>query len=159
MSTARKTLDLFFQAKQLSDDIFREVISNFMQAKSVKKIKKGKISLNELNKRSHGKLENIEVSDKNIASFITTAKKHDINFAIKCDKSMKPPMWHVFFDTSETKNFKKAFSEYAKNVTENDNSRNQRSVVAKLDQVDKSINHKSIEHSKERHMNRGELSL
>lgn len=146
----------------LSDEIMQEVLSQF-QKKKVQK--KGKISLNKLNKISNGKIENIEVNDKNIGSFIAIAKKYDINFSVKCDKGMNPPMWHVFFDTSETSNFKKAFSEYAsrKNaLTESkSNETPRRSVVERLENVDKDIKQrdKNLSQSKERNQNRGELSL
>ena len=50
--------------------------------------------------------------------FKETAKKYDITYAIKQDSSTTPPTNHVFFATNDTDNFKRAFTEYAAEVSE-----------------------------------------
>ena len=44
---------------------------------------------------------------------LAIAKKYDIDFALKRDATTFPPTYHVFFRTSQTENFNRAFKEYA----------------------------------------------
>lgn len=44
---------------------------------------------------------------------MNTAKKYDIDFALKKDKSTTPATYHIFFETSKSENFQQAFKEYA----------------------------------------------
>lgn len=62
--------------------------------------------------KSPSKLDSIEVSDRNIGDFLKTARKYDVDFALKRDKSTEPPTYHVFFSAAKTEDFKRAFSEY-----------------------------------------------
>ena len=66
----------------------------------------------QLQAKSPSKLDSIEVSDRNIGDFLKTARKYDVDFALKRDKSTQPPTYHVFFSAAKTENFKRAFSEY-----------------------------------------------
>ena len=47
-----------------------------------------------------------------IGDFLKTARKYDVDFALKRDKSTTPPTYHVFFSAAKTEDFKRAFSEY-----------------------------------------------
>ncbi len=51
----------------------------------------------QLQAKSPSKLDSIEVSDRNIGDFLKTARKYDVDFALKRDKSTSPPTYHVFF--------------------------------------------------------------
>lgn len=113
MGDFEKTVDLCIQAPKLTKEVLQAALSDLLKNKT---IKKGNILYGELSKRAEGKLEAIEVSDSNIGSFLQTAKKYDIDYCLKRDKSVEPPMYHVFFSTKQTDNFKKAFSEYAYGV-------------------------------------------
>ena len=160
MSTARKTLEVCFRAAKLTSDVFRQVLAEFNKG-NIKP--KGKMSLKQLNAHKHGKIDNIEVNDKNIGDFISTAAKYDINFAVKCDKVQNPPMWYVFFDTSDTRNFKRAFTEYANKAQAKSMNKNNRSLVKRLEKVDKEINAQkkqiSRNRDKDRKKERNEPSL
>ena len=74
--------------------------------------KKGRMTYKQLQAKSPSKLDSIEVSDKNIGDFLKTARKYDVDFALKRDKSTQPPIYHVFFSAAKTEDFKRAFSEY-----------------------------------------------
>ena len=107
----KKTLSLSKQATELTSDIMKEMMKTFLSGNAEKK---GKISVRQLNKRATehgGKLESIEVSDKNIGDFLSVAKKYDIDFAIKHDSASGE--FHVMFESGTTDNFKRAFTEYA----------------------------------------------
>ena len=73
--------------------------------------KKGRITYRHLQEKSVSKLDSIAVSDRNIWNFLKTARKYDVDFALKRDRN-NPPTYHVFFSAARTDDFKKAFSEY-----------------------------------------------
>ena len=60
------------------------------------------------------KLTNIEVTDQNIKSFERVAKKYNIDFALKKDKSIDPPRYMVFFKARDVDVMNAAFKEYSK---------------------------------------------
>ena len=70
------------------------------------------MTFKQLQAKSPSKLDSIEVSDRNIGDFLKTARKYDVDFALKRDKSTEPPTYHVFFSAAKTEDFKRAFSEY-----------------------------------------------
>lgn len=56
-----------------------------------------------------GKLENIKITDSNIKDFLQTAKKYDIDFALKKDKSTSPATYHIFLKVHILKILKRHF--------------------------------------------------
>ena len=52
------------------------------------------------------------MSSENIADFLKTARKYDVDFALKSDNSTNPQTYHVFFSAAKTEDFKRAFTEY-----------------------------------------------
>lgn len=107
----RKVLSLSRTTADMTSGILKDMMKNFLSGKAEKK---GKISVRSL--RSHaaehgGKLESIDISNQNIGDFLDTAKKYDIDFALKHDSGNG--MYHVMFEAKSTKDFKRAFSEYA----------------------------------------------
>lgn len=105
----RKTIDLTIKAERLTSDILKAAMQEFLSDDG----KKGKMTLRQLEQQSHGKIESIEVTDNNIRDFLDTAKKYDVDFALKRDNGTQPPTYHVFFSAAKTEDFKRAFSEYA----------------------------------------------
>ena len=61
---------------------------------------KGKQSVKELVGQGAG-VTNIEISDKNIKSFESIARKYGVDFAVKKDNTEKPPKYLVFFKGRE----------------------------------------------------------
>ena len=118
-SGTKKTIDLSIQAEKMTSEILKSAISEFLDGKAENK---GKMSLRQLEKKSHSKLESIEVTENNISDFLDTARKYDVDFALKRDKSTSPPTYHVFFSANKDESFNKAFSEYAGRM--NDKLRN-----------------------------------
>lgn len=105
-----KTLDIMLQTGSLTKETLRNALREFLNGSAEKK---GRISLKQLEKRSLGKLESIEITDNNIRDFLSVAKKYDVDFSVKRDKSTSPPTYHVFFQSNKADNFNRAFSEYA----------------------------------------------
>ena len=80
-----------------------------------KEPKHGKQSLNSLKK--HGaSLADIEITGENIGSFNRTARRHNLDFALKKDDSVDPPNWIVFFKSKDDKALDSAFKEYSKSI-------------------------------------------
>ena len=109
-SGTKKTLDLTIKTERMTADILKAAISDFLDGKTEKK---GRMNLKQLADKSTGKLESIEVTESNIRDFLDTARKYDIDYAIKRDKGTEPPTYHVFFSANRTEDIKRAFMEYA----------------------------------------------
>lgn len=109
-SGTKKTIDLSMKAEKITADILKTAMQEFLSGMAEKK---GRMSYKQLQERSASKLDSIEVSDSNIGNFLQTARKYDVDFALKKDKSTQPPTYHVFFSAAKTEDFKKAFTEYA----------------------------------------------
>ena len=108
-SGAKKTIDISIKAEKMTADVLKSALQEFMSGKAEKK---GRMTYKQLQEKSPSKLDSIEVSDRNIGDFLKTARKYDVDFALKRDKSTQPPTYHVFFSAAKTEDFKRAFSEY-----------------------------------------------
>ena len=108
-SGTKKTIDISLKAERVTADILKAALQEFLSGKAEKK---GRMTYKQLQDKSPSKLDNIEVSEKNIGDFLKTARKYDIDYALKRDKNTAPPTYHVFFSAAKTEDFKRAFSEY-----------------------------------------------
>lgn len=68
--------------------------------------------LRQLQRKCDSKLESVGVLEDDIADFLQTARKYDVDFALKKDSSTAPPMYHVFFSAFGNDRFDQIFSEY-----------------------------------------------
>lgn len=109
-SGIRKTIDLSVKAEKITSDILVSAMQEFLNGNAEKK---GRMTFRQLEDKSQSKLENIEITENNISSFLDTARKYYVDYALRRDKSTQPPTYHVFFSAGKADNFKKAFSEYA----------------------------------------------
>ena len=76
----------------------------------------GEQSLKSLTK-SGASIENVEIpAESDINSFKKTARKYNIDFALKKDTSTDPPNWMIFFKSKDAKSMDAAFKEFSKNV-------------------------------------------
>ena len=73
---------------------------------------KGKQSVKQLVKQGQG-VNNIEISDKNIKSFESIARKYGVDFAVKKDIAEQPPKYLVFFKGRDADAITAAFTEYS----------------------------------------------
>lgn len=73
---------------------------------------KGKQTIKQLTKQGVG-VSNIEISDKNIKSFETIARKYGVDYALKKDMTENPPRWMVFFKGRDADAITSAFKEYS----------------------------------------------
>jgi hypothetical protein len=61
-------------------------------------------------------LSSIEITGNNIGTFKRTARKYNVDFALKRDDSADPPRHIVFFKAKDADALTAAFSEYSKTV-------------------------------------------
>ena len=72
----------------------------------------GKQSMEKL-RTQNVELSNIEVTDGNIKSFEKYARKYDIDYCLKKDRSADPPRYYVFFKAKDVDAMTAAFKEYS----------------------------------------------
>jgi hypothetical protein len=112
-----RTIALAISTSKLTGNVLKAAILKFLAAQQNKKNNKiheiphGKQSVKDLAKQNQG-LSNIEVTDKNIKSFESVAKKYGVDFAIKKDKSVTPPKYLVFFKGRDADAITAAFTEF-----------------------------------------------
>ena len=94
---AKKTIDISIKAEKMTADVLKSALQEFLSGKAEKK---GRMTFKQLQAKSPSKLDSIEVSDRNIGDFLKTARKYDVDFALKRDKSTSPPTYHVFFSAA-----------------------------------------------------------
>lgn len=58
-------------------------------------------------------MQNIEITDKNIRSFQSFARKYGVDYALKKDTSSQPPRYLVFFKARDTDALTAAFREFS----------------------------------------------
>lgn len=72
----------------------------------------GKPSVKSLVRQGAG-VQNIEITDKNIRSFQSVARKYGVDYALKKDTSSQPPRYLVFFKARDTDALTAAFREFS----------------------------------------------
>jgi hypothetical protein len=73
----------------------------------------GKQSVKSLTKQG-ASLSNIEITGDNIGSFTKTARKYNVDFALKRDDAQSPPKWLVFFKAKDADALTAAFNDYSR---------------------------------------------
>ena len=108
-SGTRKTIDITLKAEKLTADVLKAALREFVSGRAEKI---GRMTYGQLQKISYSKLDEVVISDQNIGDFLKTARKYDVDFALKSDNSTNPQTYHVFFSAAKTEDFKRAFTEY-----------------------------------------------
>lgn len=107
-----RTLVLARKSATITEDVLRAAIEAWQSGRAEKQ---GQMTLSKLSQKTGAKLENIEVTDKNIGAFQPTAAKYGIDYALKRDRATDPPTWYVFFKCTEgnEKAMTRALDEFA----------------------------------------------
>ena len=110
-----KTVALAINGTKLTAHTLKSAILKYLAARKNKQmqdvIPHGKQSLKQLAEQNQG-LSNIEITDKNIKSFESVARKYGVDFAVKRDKSVTPPKYLVFFKGRDADAITAAFTEF-----------------------------------------------
>ena len=109
-----KSVALYIKAGKITGRLLAKAMRAFLkQARASPKPKLGKQSVKSLTKQG-ASLSNIEIGGDNIGTFQKTARKYNVDFALKRDDSESPPKWLVFFKAKDADALTAAFNEYSK---------------------------------------------
>ena len=117
-----KVIALSIKTTKLTADVLQKSIK-FMLSQIKKQLDKqqtprGKQTLKQLMKQNAG-VSNIEITNDNIKAFERTARKYNIDFALKKDVTETPPRYLVFFKGRDADAMTAAFKEFsAKKLTQ-----------------------------------------
>jgi hypothetical protein len=116
-----KNVCLVIKGSKISAKVLAKAMKTFLQGsgKLAKKAVtpknmsgKGKQTVKQLTRQGQG-VSNIEISDKNIKAFESTARKYGVDFSVVKDKSETPPKWLVFFKGRDADAITAAFKEFS----------------------------------------------
>ena len=109
----QKTMAFSIKSAKLTIQVLQAAARKFLetQNKGKTKLHHGQQSLKQLKK--HGTaLSNIEITDANIGLFKPCAKKYDIDFTLRKDRTTHPPRYIVIFKSKQADNLEQAFKEF-----------------------------------------------
>ena len=94
----QKTIALSLRSARMTVSVLQKALRSFLESQKHKshQVPHGKQSLKSLMKQNVG-VSSIEVSNDNIKQFESTAKKYNIDFALRKDSTLDPPRYIVFF--------------------------------------------------------------
>lgn len=149
----QKTVALVFQASKLTADTLQKAMRAYLNKKRHRMPSHGKISVRKLIGQGQG-AKSIEITDENIKSFSHVARKYNVDFSVKRDKTTQPPKYLVFFKGKDADVITQAFKEF---VNVNEKKKQRVSVRAKLKQFAKAMSQdKNMELSREKNKDRGQ---
>ena len=125
----QKTIALVFKSSRLTADVLKKAMKMYLERrKAGQQATHGKMSVKKLVGQGMG-ASSIEVTDNNIKSFERVARKYNVDFAVKKDKTVEPPKYMVFFKGKDADVITQAFKEFVK---VNEKKRGRVSVKEKL---------------------------
>ena len=109
----QKTIALAVKTGKLTAQVLQAAIRKYLAArqKGTGKAHHGQQSLRQL-KKDGSTLSNIEITDANIGLFKPCAKKYDIDFTLRKDRTTHPPRYIVIFKSKQADNLEQAFKEF-----------------------------------------------
>lgn len=92
----QKTIALTFKTARLTTDVLMRAMKMYLEHQKHRQPAHGKISVKKLLAQNQG-AKSIEIKDENIKSFSRIARKYNVDFSVKRDKTAEPPKYLVFF--------------------------------------------------------------
>ena len=150
----QKTIALVFKSSRLTADVLKKAMKMYLERrKAGQQATHGKISVKKLVGQGEG-AKSIEVTDDNIKAFERVARKYNVDFAVKRDKTTEPPKYLVFFKGKDADVIAQAFKEFVK---VNEKKQQRPSLRQKLKGLQKMIaQNKNKERSREKNKDRGQ---
>ena len=147
----QKTIALVIKTAKLDANVLRSAMKMYLN--HCKQKSHGRTSVKKLVGDGAG-VSSIEVTDGNIKSFERVAKKYNVDFAIKKDKTTEPPKYLVFFKGRDADAVAQAFKEF---VYGNEKKKGRVSVREKLKHLKDAVSQdKNRERSREKNKDRGQ---
>ena len=150
----QKTIALVFKSSRLTADVLKKAMKMYLERrKAGQQATHGKMSVKKLVGQGMG-ASSIEVTDNNIKSFERVARKYNVDFAVKKDKTVDPPKYVVFFKGRDADAVAQAFKEF---VYGNEKRKSRTSVREKLKRFRDAVSqNKNRERSREKNKDRGQ---
>ena len=150
----QKTIALVFKSSRLTADVLKKAMKMYLERqKAGQQATHGKMSVKKLVGQGMG-ASSIEVTDNNIKSFERVARKYNVDFAVKKDKTVDPPKYVVFFKGRDADAVAQAFKEF---VYGNEKRKGRTSVREKLKRFRDAVSqNKNRERSREKNKDRGQ---
>lgn len=150
----KKTIALAVSGGKMTGRTLAKALNMYLQHRKDKaknpKIYHGKQTIRQLMKQNTA-LSNIEITDKNIKSFESVAKKYNIDYALKKDTSETPPRYLVFFKGRDVDVINMAFKEFTQKQLKQREKPSLRKMLSKLkEQAQKLNKNRDREKNKER---------
>jgi hypothetical protein len=108
-----RSVALYIKAGKITGRVLAQTMRAFLKKAREPTVHSGKQSVKSLTKQG-ASLSNIEITSDNIGSFKKTARKYNVDFALKRDDFETPPKWLVFFKAKDADALTAAFAEYSK---------------------------------------------
>ena len=124
-----KFVALSVKGAKITGRLLAKAMQAFLKKMKEPNEKHGKQSIKSLTKQG-ASLSNIEITGNNIGSFKRTARKYNVDFALKRDDAETPPKWMVFFKAKDADALTAAFNEYSKSFLKEKTRKP--SILAKL---------------------------
>lgn len=149
----QKTIALVIKTAKLDANVLKAAMRMYLNHRRQKAQKThGKTSVKKMVGEGVG-VSSIEVTDGNIKSFERVARKYNVDFAVKKDKTTDPPKYVVFFKGRDADAVAQAFKEF---VYGNEKRKGRTSVREKLKRfMDAVSQNKNRERSREKNKDRG----
>ena len=150
----QKTIALVIRTSKLTTSTLKAAMKMYLDHRK-QNIQKthGKTSVKKLVGDGVG-ASSIEVTDSNIKSFERVARKYNVDFAVKKDKTVSPPKYMVFFKGKDADVVAQAFKEF---VYGNEKRKGRTSIRQKLNRLKDAVTQdKNRERSREKNKDRGQ---
>ena len=114
-----RSISLAIKGVKLTEQALRSAIKKLLAAQksgksATAKISHGKQSVKQLIGQNQG-IANIEITEQNIKSFESVARKYGVDFAVRKVRGESPPKYLVFFKARDADALTAAFKEYTAN--------------------------------------------
>ena len=111
--TTQKTIALAIKTSKLTASVLQKAMKMYLEHQKHKEPSHGKIPVKKLVGQGEG-AKSIEVTDDNIKAFERVARKYNVDFAVKRDRTTEPPKYLVFFKGKDADVIAQAFKEFVK---------------------------------------------
>ena len=150
----QKTIALVVKTEKLDAKVLKAAMKMYLNHRRQKVQKThGKTSVKKLVGEGAG-VSSIEVTDGNIRSFKRVARKYNVDFAVKKDKTTEPPKYAVFFKGRDADAVAQAFKEF---VYGNEKKMGKVSIREKLNRFKEAVSQdNNKERSREKNKDRGQ---
>lgn len=149
-----KTIALVIKTAKLDANVLKAAMRMYLDHRRQKSQRThGKTSVKKLVGEGAG-VSSIEVTEGNIKSFEKVARKYNVDFAVKKNKTVDPPKYVVFFKGRDADAVAMAFKEF---VYGNEKKKERPSVRQKLRKLQKAMaENKDRDRSREKNKDRGQ---